>query len=548
MAAPVRGPRPAPRPRWLPRFVPSLRVRLTAWYGGLLALTLLGSSMLVYLTLERNLSTAVDDQLRLRESQIHHSLLGPNIGLLLQPEDVPPDQVQAGPLDEFAAPGIYVQVINARGGVIVAPANLGGGELPVLPSSLEAIRDGHETMDTATISEANVRVLTVPIVARGEVVGAVQVGQSLSTLESTMTQVGRLLALGSGGALALAIAIGWLLAGRALNPVARITATARHIAATGDYRQRLAVEGAGNGGGDELAYLASTFNDMIARLEQVLESQRRLLADTSHELRNPLTVIRGNLALLRREDAPRELRREAVNESDDEAARMSRLVNELLLLARADAGELPSPGRQRVDLVELAREATAQTAPRADGRTLRVDAAGLVEVLGDRDRLKQLLANLLDNAVRHTSGNGRIDVSVRVAASTGRAQQSHGAGRLLPEASMHRAVLSVADNGVGIATEHMPHLFERFYRVDRARSRADGGTGLGLAIALYVAQAHGGTIEARSDGPGRGSVFEVRLPLAPPEVAAGQVVSNEARPRDYRLSPASVPDTSGSIG
>ena len=167
-----------------------------------------------------------------------------------------------------------------------------------------------------------------------------QVAESLSPLENTMAAVSRLLLSAGAAALLLAVVVGWLLTRAALSPVFRITDTARHIAATGDYRQRLHVTPPRFGHGDELFFLAATFNDMIARLEHMLESQRRLLADTSHELRNPITIIRGNLALAaaRRRSRAR-VAREAIVEAEEEAARMGRLVGDLLLLARADAGE-----------------------------------------------------------------------------------------------------------------------------------------------------------------------------------------------------------------
>jgi signal transduction histidine kinase len=532
-----------------PRLGLSLRTRLTLWYGALLALTLLAFSALLYFTLERSLSASVDDALRLRADQLRRSVLGPNIGILLQPEDIPPGQVEASPLDEFAAPGIYPQVLNARGAVVFAPPNLPGGELPVTEAMVEATRAGRETLLPVPVGDTNVRVLTVPLRGLGgEVVGAVQVGQSLAPVESTMAAVARLLFLGGAGALLLATVLGGLFTHRALSPVARITATARHIAATGDYRQRLPAARPGTRGGDELVSLARTFNDMIARLEHLLESQRRLLADTSHELRTPLTVIRGNLALLRREAVPPETWREAVLEADEEAVRMGRLVNDLLLVARADAGQLPSLQRQPVDLGELIREVTDQARPGAGGRTLAVAVPGPVTVLGDRDRLKQLVANLVENAVRYTPEGGRIHLGVAVGPAAPAAQHPAPPARSPSgEAPVATALLTVTDTGIGIAPEHLPHLFRRFYRADKARSRTDGGAGLGLAIAQYIAQAHGGTIEAASAGLGRGSSFRVRLPLwspaARPERAAPVAGSVGREPGDGRSpgAPAGPP-------
>ncbi|MDQ3808783.1 MAG: HAMP domain-containing histidine kinase, partial [Chloroflexota bacterium] len=362
----------------------SLRTRLTLWYGALLALTLVGFSALLYLTLQQSLASSVDERLSLRADQIRREV-GPSIGNLLQPEDVAPRQLEST-LGEFVQPGIYVQLLNERAKVVAAPPNLAGGELPVPESSRDAIRDGQRVFDKVPIGagDANVRLLTVPILqaGTGEVVGAVQVGESLAPLDNTMAAVERLLLITGVGALLLAVIVGWLLTRSALSPVARITATARHIAATGDYGQRLQLTPPRLGHGDELFFLTATFNDMIARLDGMLDSQRRLLADTSHELRNPITIIRGNLALLRRDGVPESTRREAVLEAEEEAARMGRLVSDLLLLARADAGELPPLRHAPADLAEVAAEVVDQARHAAGGRRLSLSARGRSVVLG----------------------------------------------------------------------------------------------------------------------------------------------------------------------
>ena len=496
----------------------SLRTRLTLWYGLLLGLTLVGFSALVYVTLEYRLSGAMDDALHLRADQIRR-VLGDDVGQLVQPENIPPDGVERRPLDEFAAPGIYVQVINSRGGVVYAPSNLNGGELPIDRGSVIAMRQGREVLaDVPVGGETNVRVLTVPILNRGQVAGAIQVGQSLSVLESTMSAVARQLATAGALALLLATVVGWLFTRQALRPLAQVTHTARHIATTGDYQQRLPLPPRPlTRRADELSTLASTFNDMIARLEHVLESQRRLLADTSHELRNPLTVIRGNLALLRRATVSEATRQEAVQEAEEEAARMSRLIGDLLLLARADAGQLPTIAREPVDLGALAADVVERLQPAARARSLAlaVDTNAGVVVEGDRDRLRQLTANLLENAQRYTPEGGSVRVAVRIQPPPAPVlQRPAGATRSPSDPMQPQALLVVQDSGIGIAAEHLPHLFERFYRVDKARTRADGGTGLGLAIAQYIAQAHGGRIEAASAGQGQGSTFTLYLPLA----------------------------------
>jgi two-component system, OmpR family, sensor kinase len=497
----------------------SLRTRLTLWYGALLALTLLAFSAFLYFTLQQSLSRNIDERLTLRADQLRREV-GPSIPAAgLQPEDVALVLQVQSTLSEFVEPGIYVQLLNSRAAVIAVPPNLVGGELPVPPTSRQAIVDDRPIFDTVPVGsgDANVRLLTEPIHQTGsnDVVGAVQVAESLSPMGNTMAAVAQLLLLAGAGALLLAVVVGWLLTRAALSPVFRITDTARHIAATGDYRQRLHVSPPRFGHGDELFFLASTFNDMIARLEHMLESQRRLLADTSHELRNPIAIIRGNLALLRRDGVPESTRGEAIVEAKEEAERMGRLVGDLLLLARADAGEAPTLQRERVDLSELATEVVEKARPEAGNRHLGVTHDSRCIVIGDRDRLRQLITNLVENAIRYTPAGGRVDVSVSGAPrmqqqrTPVRSRSARDAGT-----STSMADLTVTDSGIGISPTDLPHVFERFYRAEKARSRAHGGSGLGLSIAQYIAQAHGGSIEASSDGTNRGSTFRVRLPLA----------------------------------
>jgi len=294
------------------------------------------------------------------------------------------------------------------------------------------------------------------------------------------------------GALALAALIGWFLASRAMRPVDRMTRTARAIGDSGDLTRRLEEPRER----DELRRLASTFNDMLARLDQAVGAQRRFLADASHELRSPLAAIRTNVeALLRGADADPTDREESLRAIARETDRMGRLVADLLALARADAGQ--PLVRKPIELDALLIEAYQQQRRLAEGVNLTLGELEQVEVMGDADRLKQLVLNLVDNALRYTPPGGDVTLDVTREASW--------------------ALLRVRDTGVGISAEHLPHIFERFYRVDPPRTRHSGGTGLGLAICKWVAEAHGGRIEVASTVD-HGSVFTVFLPARTPAV------------------------------
>ncbi len=290
-----------------------------------------------------------------------------------------------------------------------------------------------------------------------------------------------LVALGIGAAGASAIA------GSALRPIARMTKTAAEIARSRDFSRRVRVDG---GDEDELVQLGLTFDEMLANLQDAHRQQQRFVGDVSHELRTPLTTIRGNAELLAADDTDPAGQRVAIAQIRRETERLSRLVDELLVLARADALEAFEP--RPVQLDEVLMETFADLQGIA-GRRLRVSAIEAVTVGGEPDRLKQLVLVLLDNALRYAP-DGTVDVSI---ADDGR-----------------DAVLRVEDDGIGIAVSDLPHVFERFYRGDAARRIDASGSGLGLPIARWIVERHGGEIRIESR-PRHGTRVTVRVPLAP---------------------------------
>jgi len=276
-----------------------------------------------------------------------------------------------------------------------------------------------------------------------------------------------------------------LLTGRALAPISRLTRAAGMIAGTGHYQQRVPAPSRN----DEVGQLATTINELIATVEQTLGQQRQLLADTSHELRSPLTVVLANLNLLGRNIDEHE-RALSVDEATAEAQRMRRLVNDLLLLARADAAQAIVRAPVRLD--QLVKETLAVAVRQMPEYLTDSEIDQPITVQGDQERLTQLVRNLLENATQHTPPGTHIHVRLR------RMQD--------------QVELAVIDSGPGIAAEHLPRIWDRFYRVDKARSRALGGTGLGLAIVKYIAEAHGGSVHVVST-PGAGTTFSMLLPL-----------------------------------
>lgn len=312
------------------------------------------------------------------------------------------------------------------------------------------------------------------------------VAMPLAALDRSVEAFGRLMSLMAAIGVGAAFLLGWLVAARALRPVALLTQAAAHIASSRELARRVPERRSR----DELAVLARTFNAMLASLERAHVAQQRFVSDASHELRAPLTIIHANLELLRRGDAlARDERALAIREAHAEAERLARLVADLLALARADAG-VPIR-RMPVELDRVLLDVVGEARHLAKGQRLEIGPVEPTLVTGDPDRLRQLLLILLDNAIRYTPAPGRVTVALR-----------H---------SGQEAEVQVGDEGVGIPADDLPRVFERFYRADPARSRDPGGSGLGLAIAQWIVARHGGrvTLESR---PGKGTVAAVVLP------------------------------------
>jgi signal transduction histidine kinase len=330
------------------------------------------------------------------------------------------------------------------------------------------------------------RVYVLPIHRGGTIVGYIEALTPLGRLDASIQTFRITLPILGLSSVALALLLSWAIAGRALRPVARMTQTAQTITLSQDLTRRIEMPAHQ----DELGRLAKTFNEMLESIEAAYGAQQRFVSDASHELRAPLTAIQGNLELLsRHRSMPEAEREEALAEVTREAKRLSRLVADLLALARADAG-VPLKHRQ-LDLDEVVLDAYREARQLSNGQALTLEPFEPTQVIGDEDRLKQLVLILLDNALKYTPAQGHVTLGLQREASGSK--------------------ITVRDTGVGIPPEDLPHVFERFYRADPARGRDPGGTGLGLPIARWIVEQHGGKITLESQ-PGQGTLATIYLP------------------------------------
>ncbi len=445
-----------------------IRARLTLVSAALMAVVLAAAGTLLYVRLRADLVSTVDVGLRSRADILLSSLEGAVSagGGLLEPEDA------------------FAQVIEPGGDILVSSPGIGGR--PLVSPAVGADVDGQEFLETivATAEEpVEARLLLVPLAAGGVLV----VGASMDEVNEALGRLASLLIVGGPLALVLATGVGWFVAGAALRPVEKMRREAAAISAS-DPGRRLHPPPTG----DEIARLGETLNEMLDRLEDALERERHFVDEASHELRTPLANLRTELELaLRRSRTSAELE-SALRSAGDETERLVRLAEDLLVLARADGGRVPVR-RESVELRSLIEDATLPFAHEASIAGVQIDTRvpGDLRATVDPIRMRQVIGNLIDNAIRHTPAGGRVTV----------------------EAGCLDGLLSleVHDTGEGFPPSFLPRAFEAFARPDAARSRTEGGTGLGLAIVAAVAASHGGSAQAHNDPEG-GARVTVRIP------------------------------------
>lgn len=457
----------------------SLRLRLTILYSTLTGGILLIFGMLIFLLVNVLLINQVDSILSDTTKDVLSRIRVNTSGDLVLFE-----------LPRIDLSGnVYLQVLDLTGSIEFASSPLRDLYQPIDPSTIQA---QIQTFSDTYIGNIHLRVLTIPLFVGGRKIGFLQAAYNTGIADETRSILLRIIIVTTMTAVAFAAVASWLTIARALSPLATVTETAQQISSAGDLSRRIPLHGPEH---DEVGQLVMTFNATLERLEHLFVSQQRFLADVSHELRTPLTVVKGNVDLMRKMGCADD---ESLASIENEADRLTRLVSNLLLETQAETGKLPLQfGIFELDTLFL--EVFKKMKVFAHGRVqIIVTEIDQIQIKGDRDRLEQVLINIISNAINYTAQGGKVFLSL---AKTG-----------------DSARIIIRDTGIGISKEDLPHIFERFYRAEKSRSRKiTGGFGLGLSISNWIVSHHNGHIEVDSS-EGKGTSFAIYLPL----IASGE--------------------------
>jgi len=461
----------------------SIRTRFTLLYTLILALTLTIFGVALYTVQAQDTINSLKKDLIFSANRFADATQKTGTRPLPPPDEgmIPPlpfDKFSSEQEFQYFSERELVRVLDMNGGLIASPFGRESDQLPLSDEGLSALQSQDEWWEIATVSDERMLIYSRTVLINNEAANIIQVARPLTERDRTLQSLATTLLLAGMATVLVAFAIGWFLSGLTLQPIQRITQTAKEIGEKRDFSKRVHHKGPN----DEVGQLANTFNAMLTRLqdafqkvEHALEMQRNFVADVSHELRTPLTTLRGNLGLLRKDPpASPDVQADIVNDMVDESDRLIRLVNELLLMARADAGRNLS--NESIQLSELLLETCRQEKQVESRINLNLDVSPNLLILGDRDAIKQILLIGLDNAFKHAK-----DVIHVVA-----------------KRSDPFVEIQIMDDGEGIPPEKLHHVFDRFYRGDDDPSILPG-FGLGLSIAKALVKRMDGSIQLKSE-------------------------------------------------
>ncbi len=465
-----------------------IRWRLTGLYGGIITLILLVFSSGIYIFLQNSLQRSIDAKIRSMGDVICSSMADTR------------DPTFFGNFEHYLEnvlgrkpKGKLIQIMDSSGRVGAKSSDVEAENLTASFGALERAYAGEVVYETVQKKGPRLRLVTIPIMENKKVISLVQVGTSLEEFDETMRRLLIILLVGIIASVAITTGLGYFMAKKALKPVDKIRRAAVKISSRN--LEEFIDIGARR---DELGKLAETFNAMISRLRDAFQRINQFSVDVSHELKTPLTILKGSTEVALRKEREREEYRAVLESHVEEIDRMSQIIDDLLLLSKADMGKMQL-NVSDIDLKDLILQVYMGMKVFAEKKDVDLIVEDLYDVRlkGDELKLRRMLWNIVENGIKYTNGGGKVEIS---------STADDGCVRI-----------NVRDTGVGIADEDIKYVFDRFYRADRARKR-ENGTGLGLSISKWIAEAHRGVIEVKSR-PSLGSLFSIKLP----------VVSSEAR-------------------
>jgi len=482
----------------------SLRFKLTLWYVLILGILLISFSTFLYFTLSKSLYRDIDNKLK-------------SLAELIASESSSPlSKFSFGTIDQALEAsmnlkpiGKFIQVLDESGNIGRKSDNLRNVQLPISLNALKNASKGLVTFETnRTIENTPLRIMTFPVVENSHVTKIVQIASSLEGVEDALNKLFLILIISVPSTLIIASLGGQFLAHKALKPVDNITQTARMITSQ-NLNQRINPPKVK----DEISRLIETFNEMISRLDQSFRQMKQFSSDASHELKTPLTILKGEVEVMLRKERTSHEYQQTLKSNLEEINRMSQIVEDLLTLSKADTEEIRL-NKEKVNLTEILNEVVAQMNRLAASKKLHLSGSNHhqdIHIFGDALRLRELFINLIENGIKYTEEGGSIRIILQKEYLPPMRDQSDRVEREKGEF----VKIIVSDTGIGIAKDDQERIFNRFFRVDKARSREQGGSGLGLSICKWIVEAHQGEIEVESK-LGKGSSFIVRLPISPP--------------------------------
>ena len=459
-----------------------IKWRLTIWYGLILASLLIAFSSGVYVYFKNSLEKSIDGKIKSLGDVISSSMTdAQNVSILGNFERYLENVLGKKPKGKF------IQIMDRTGRIGAKMNDIETETLPTSFGTMERALKGEIVYETYDKALPRLRMVTIPIMDNGKVSSIIQVGTSLEDFDETMRKLLIIMLISIPTSICFTIIFGYFLARKALKPVDQIRRAAVKISST-NLDERIDV----GGRKDELSRLGQTFNEMISRLKDSFQRINQFSIDVSHELKTPLTILKGETEVALRKDRDSESYKKILQSNLEEIDRMSKIIDDLLLLSKADSKDMKII-MEDIVLRDLVADVCVDMKIFADSKGVELEIKELEDfrLKGDELKLRRMLWNILENGIKYTQNGGKIEIISYI---------NNGF-----------VCIDIKDDGVGIPEEDIKYIFDRFYRGDKSRKRASG-SGLGLSISKWIAEAHQGTIEVKS-APAQGSLFTIKLPV-----------------------------------